>query len=344
MTTPESIREALLSAPKVRPTGAGTKPALSQNEPGGLTLSLSAYQGITEYDPGEFTFTARAGTRLETITAELANHGQYLPFDPPLVQEGATLGGAIASGLNGPGRYRYGGLRDFILGAVFLTGDGRLIRGGGKVVKNAAGFDFPKLLVGSLGRLGVILEATFKVFPLPQERLRARADGGSLAGGLELVQRLSLQPADLECLDLTPEGVVWLQLAGDTGTLAPRLDRLGRHVGAVFTPAHHDTPDDLDHLRPGAALTVKVPLTPARVTRLDAALTTLNLPRRYEAAAQTAWIGATAADLPALDAQLRQLALGGLSLQHAPARIGQWPSPAAENIVRRAFDPDGRLA
>ena len=79
------------------------------------------------------------------------------------------------------------------------------------------------------------------------------------------------------------------------------------------------------------------------VGRLDAALTTLNLPRRYEAAAQTAWIGATAADLPALDAQLRQLALGGLSLQHAPARIGQWPSPAAENIVRRAFDPDGRL-
>ena len=97
----------------------------------------------------------------------LAEHGQYLPFDPPLAAAGATLGGTVAAGLSGPGRYRYGGVRDFVLGVRFVDGMGNLVRGGGKVVKNAAGFDFPKLMVGSLGRLGVLAELSFKVFPQP---------------------------------------------------------------------------------------------------------------------------------------------------------------------------------
>ena len=128
-------------------------------------LDLSRLSGVLEYEPGEFTFTALAGTPLASVDSLLAEHGQYLPFDPPLAERGATLGGTVAAGLSGPGRYRYGGVRDFILGVRFVDGAGALVRGGGKVVKNAAGFDLPKLMVGSLGQLGVLVELTLQSLP-----------------------------------------------------------------------------------------------------------------------------------------------------------------------------------
>src|SRR5690606_27154197 len=135
--------------------GGGTKTALSRPADGAALLATSGLSGILEYEPGEFTFTARAGTPLSEIERALAENGQYLPFDPPLVKHGAPLGGTIAAGLSGSGRQRCGGVRDFLIGVRFVDGQGQLVRGGGKVVKNAAGFDLPKLLIGSVGRLGV---------------------------------------------------------------------------------------------------------------------------------------------------------------------------------------------
>lgn len=161
----EELRDAVLSAPRVLCVGAETKPRLSAVE--GLRISTRGLRGITEYEPGEFTFTALAGTPVREIIDALSTQGQYLPFDPMLVDAGSTIGGVVASGLGGPGSFRYGGVRDFILGVRFVDGLGRLLRLGGKVVKNAAGFDVPKFLVGSLGRFGAIGEVTFKVFPKP---------------------------------------------------------------------------------------------------------------------------------------------------------------------------------
>ena len=109
---------------------------------------MTGLNGVLEYEPSEFTFTALAGTPVRDIAAILAERGQYLPFDPMLVGAGSTLGGTVASGLSGPGRFRFGGLRDFILGVRFVDGGGRLLRLGGKVVKNSAGFDVPKFFVG----------------------------------------------------------------------------------------------------------------------------------------------------------------------------------------------------
>jgi len=336
----DSIRDALLAAPRVRVAGARTKAALSAAPDGTTALDLSGCRGITEYHPGEFTFTARAGTPVAEIQDALARNGQYLPFDPPLAAQGATLGGTIAAGLNGSGRLRYGGLRDFILGTTFFTGDGRLIHGGGKVVKNAAGFDFPKMLVGSGGRLGVILEATFKVFPLPQERLTAIAETGSLTAALAMVARLVRLPADLEALDFESSGRVWVRLAGDHGTLAARLERLGREAGTSFEPAD----DACWAASPiGTTLSVKVPLTPDRVPDLEAALAPLGLPRRYAVAGQVAWVGLAPGQESSLEQALRTCHLGGLSLHCPPTRFGHWPSSQGEDLVRRAFDPDGRL-
>src|SRR3954447_2992182 len=169
---PESLAElvdAVRSTPRLLAVGAGTKPRLSAVD--GVKLTTAGLRGISEYDPSEFTFTAAAGTPVREIVAALAERGQYLPFDPMLCDAGATLGGTVASGLSGPGRFRFGGVRDFILGIRFVDGAGRLLHMGGKVVKNAAGFDLPKFFCGSLGRFGLLVEATFKVFPQPSARL-----------------------------------------------------------------------------------------------------------------------------------------------------------------------------
>ena len=170
-TTPAELAEAVRSQPHVLAVGARTKPRLSQVPDEVVLLCTRALRGIFEYEPDEFTFTALAGTSVREIGQALAEKGQYLPFDPMWLEAGATLGGTVAAGVSGPGRFRFGGVRDFILGVRFVDGQGRLLRMGGKVVKNCAGFDLPKFFVGSLGRYGVLAEVTFKVFPSPASRL-----------------------------------------------------------------------------------------------------------------------------------------------------------------------------
>src|ERR1051325_9403440 len=166
-STPAELAEAVRATAKVIVVGAGTNPRLAKVPDEFVRVSTTKLRGIVEYEPSEFTFTALAGTPVKEIVAALAERGQYLPFDPLLAGAGATLGGTIAAGISGPGRLRFGGLRDFLLGVQFVDGAGGLLRLGGKVVKNAAGFDLPKFFVGSLGRFGELAEVTFKVFPKP---------------------------------------------------------------------------------------------------------------------------------------------------------------------------------
>jgi glycolate oxidase FAD binding subunit len=135
--TIEELAEAVRSSPCVLPVGGGTKPRLS-GAAAAAPLSLAGLNRILEYDPSEFTFTAQGGTPLRDIGAALAERGQHLPFDLVLAGAGATLGGTVAAGLSGSGRLRFGGLRDFILAVRFVDGSGRVLRMGGKVVKNAA--------------------------------------------------------------------------------------------------------------------------------------------------------------------------------------------------------------
>lgn len=206
-TLPE-LRDAVVSAPRVIAVGAETKPRLSAVD--AVKISTRQLSGITEYDPSEFTFTALAGTPVKEIIAALAEKGQYLPFDPMLVDTGSTIGGVVASGLSGSGRFRYGGVRDFILGVRFVDGLGRLLRLGGKVVKNAAGFDVPKFLVGSLGRFGVIGEVTFKVFPRPESMLTLQ-----MPFSAEKLSQLANSRFEIDALDVPPGGESMLvRLAG----------------------------------------------------------------------------------------------------------------------------------
>ncbi|HCN29210.1 MAG TPA: 2-hydroxy-acid oxidase [Verrucomicrobiales bacterium] len=224
MMTPATLtelRDAVLSAPRVIAVGAQTKPRLSAVE--AVKISTRQLSGITEYEPSEFTFTALAGTPVREIIAALDAKGQYLPFDPMLVEAGSTIGGVVASGLSGPGRFRYGGVRDFILGVRFVDGLGRLLKLGGKVVKNAAGFDVPKFLVGSLGRFGAIGEVTFKVFPKPESTLTLQ-----MPFSAEKMAQLANSRFELDALDVPPGGETMLvRLAGP----AKALEALAKEIG-----------------------------------------------------------------------------------------------------------------
>jgi glycolate oxidase FAD binding subunit len=129
-----------------------------------MALSVERVNRIVQYSPEDMTVTVEAGLTLVELQRHLAKHGQFLPIEAP---PQATVGGIIASNAHGPSRLAWGLVRDWLIGIRFVRGDGKLVHGGGKVVKNVAGYDLCKLLVGSYGTLGVIVEATFKVAPLP---------------------------------------------------------------------------------------------------------------------------------------------------------------------------------
>jgi len=153
--------------------GGGSKDFYG-NTPRGQTLDVRAWSGIQVYDPSELVITARGGTSLALIEATLAERGQMLAFEPPHFSDSATIGGCIAAGLAGPRRasagYTAGSVRDFVLGAQLLDGRARALRFGGTVIKNVAGYDVSRLLAGSLGILGVILEVSVKVLPVARSQ------------------------------------------------------------------------------------------------------------------------------------------------------------------------------
>ncbi|MDE0729622.1 MAG: FAD-binding oxidoreductase, partial [Longimicrobiales bacterium] len=130
-----------------------------------IVLTTSRLKEIQHYEPADLTMTASAGASIRDLSTATAIHGQWLPFDPPDVPN-RTLGGLVATGLSGPLWAGYGQLRNHVLGATIVCGDGRALRLGGKVVKNVAGFDILKLMVGSRGELAVITSVTVRLFPL----------------------------------------------------------------------------------------------------------------------------------------------------------------------------------
>lgn len=350
--TPAQVAEAVLQLPRLLPRAGGSKPALSTPPTGVAALDLSALTGVLEYTPDEYTFTALAGTPVAEVQALLARHNQYLPFDPPFAARGATLGGALASGLNGPGRWRFGGLRDFILGVQFVSGAGELARAGGRVVKNAAGFDLPKLLVGSLGRLAVLTELTFKVFPAPAAHCSLRFTYPDLAAAVAALLQAATMPMDLDALDLQPPATLWARLAGLPAALPGRAARLQQALGggtllegaeeqAVWNAAREFA------WAPAGSALLKVPLTPVRIAAFATALPGAAS-SRYSAGGQVCWLAWPAQALPALDEllrahQLSALLFGGTFTAGQPALHGPQPGTALLQRAQHALDPNARF-
>ncbi len=166
----DTIRAAADARRPLRIRGGGSK-AFYGNTTAGDDLDVTAYRGIINYEPTELVITARAGTPLADIEAAMREKGQMLGFEPPHFSGGATIGGCIAAGLSGPRRAYAGSARDFVLGLRLLDGRGTDLAFGGQVMKNVAGYDVSRLVTGSLGTLGVILEVSLKALPLPPAEL-----------------------------------------------------------------------------------------------------------------------------------------------------------------------------
>ena len=170
----ESLQEAVrVAAQTGRPlclTGGGSKAFYGR--PGtGEPLDVAGHRGVVDYQPSELVLTARGGTPLDDVEAVLRESAQMLAFEPPHFGPAATLGGTVACGISGPRRPYAGALRDFVLGVTVIDGRGRVLRFGGQVMKNVAGYDASRLMAGALGTLGVLLEVSLKVLPLSAAEL-----------------------------------------------------------------------------------------------------------------------------------------------------------------------------
>jgi glycolate oxidase FAD binding subunit len=227
-------------------------------------------------------------------------------------------------------------VRDFIIGARFVDGTGALVGAGGRVVKNAAGFDLARLMVGSLGRLGVLVEIAFKVFPAPPAWGTLVAEAPDLGAALEAARRTA--GLDVEALDIEPPGRLLIRLGGLITALEPRLERLRRVVGL---PAEKVLDDAELWTLPGG---VRLALGPRRLAALDPALT--GVPRRYTRAGAEGWLTwPEDRPLTELDALLREAGAAGSRLTGPPgdALLGATSGGAFAERVRRALDPDGRF-
>ena len=155
--------------------GGGTKDFYGE-VPLGEPLDTRVLEGTSSYEPTELVVTTRCGTSLAELEALLAAQGQCLPFEPPHFGHGTTVGGMVAAGLSGPSRAAVGSVRDHVLGATLLNGKGEVLTFGGQVMKNVAGYDVSRLLAGSMGALGVILEVSLKVLPVAPATLTLRME------------------------------------------------------------------------------------------------------------------------------------------------------------------------
>ena len=181
----DSIRDAIVRRRALRVVSGGTW--LDANRPvrADATIEVGAHAGIVEYEPGDLTLTARAGTTLDEIARATSANGQWLTLDPLGDPSRATLGATIATGSYGPLAHHFGTPRDMTLGVEFVSGTGDVVRGGGRVVKNVAGFDLTRLVTGSWGTLGVLTEATVRLRALPAVEATLLIEIGSATAELE---------------------------------------------------------------------------------------------------------------------------------------------------------------
>ncbi len=201
----------------------------------GETLNVAAFRGIVDYDPTELVITARGGTPLSEIETAMREQGQMLAFEPPHFGTAATLGGCIAAGLSGPRRAYAGAIRDLVLGVRMLDGKGSDLRFGGRVMKNVAGYDVSRLIAGSLGTLGVILEVSLKALPLPVAESTLRREQ-TQAEAITLINEWAGKPLPLSATCHAGDAL-YVRLSGAAAAVrAARMKIGGEEIadGAAF--------------------------------------------------------------------------------------------------------------
>ncbi len=320
----QAVADAVGRAARVDPRGAGTHREVGGPPPAGATV-VRAPSGIVAYDAADLTVTLGAGTTVAELAAILDPEGQECALDPR--DPAATVGGTLAAGMSGPRRARVGPLRDQVLEVRFATADGRLVRGGGPTVKNVTGYDLPRLLVGSLGTIGVLTRVILRCRPRP-----ARVWWGASAEDPDALRRRCHRPAT----------VAW-----DGAITRVRLEGHPDDVEAEARAAGLESAAAVDW--PVGEHRGRISVPPGRVVALGRALQALHGVRWLaEAGIGTVHVAADAEG--ALAAARRQAgAHGGWLLREAgaPGLDGfgvELPSPDLHERLRAQFDPTGKLA
>ncbi|MBP6058017.1 MAG: glycolate oxidase subunit GlcE [Nitrosomonas sp.] len=232
-----AIRTAIEHKTPLQICGGGTKrfygnPVTGQSS---MLLDTTMYHGIIDYEPTELVITARAGTRLADLEAALDQHGQMLAFEPPYFGAVATLGGCVATGLSGPRRATAGAVRDFVLGIRLLNGKCEDLSFGGQVMKNVAGYDVSRLMVGAMGTLGVLLEVSLKVLPKPSVEITLRMQLDE-AAAIEKMNQWAGKPLPISATCYV-DGELFLRLSGAESAVRAAQVKLGGEElveGGVF--------------------------------------------------------------------------------------------------------------
>jgi glycolate oxidase FAD binding subunit len=222
----QTVFDAIAAHRPLSIRGSGSK-AFYGRASSGMPLETAGHRGILSFEPTELVLTARCGTPLAEIEALLAEHGQMLAFEPPHFGEAATLGGTVACGFSGPRRAFAGSVRDCVLGCKILTGKGEILSFGGQVMKNVAGFDLSRLMVGALGTLGVLLEVSLKVLPKP-ECERTLVFPMATPEALQAMNRWCGEPWPISGLAYDASWI-YLRLAG----VEPAVEAAHRQLGGI---------------------------------------------------------------------------------------------------------------
>ncbi len=363
-----AVADAAATSRSIRIRGAGTKDYVGELLPTDAVLDTTALAGVVAHVPGDLTVTVAAGTRFAELRVALARAGQFLPLDPPHA-DAATIGGIVAANSTGFWRGRYGGVRDLLIGTTAVLGDGTIARSGGRVVKNVAGYDLNKLFVGSLGTLGVLVECTFKVLPVPPVSAGAHAQFAHSADAFaaaDRVVRTSARPAAL-AISGGPGGAweLLLQADGDAAPVERTLDLLSQSAREHGTSAqrHDGVPavlaslNELSGRADGMVVRAALPLAAQPAFATTAARLEGFAQLVADAASGIVRVVVRGDDRVTLDAADALLAAaracgGSARVERRPdplrARLRAWgdTEPAGLFIMRRlneAFDPRGVL-
>ncbi len=340
----DQVRQAHVLGRPLRLRGGDTKRFYGETVQAESELDLRSYRGIVSHEPTELVITARCGTPLQEIEAALAEHRQTLAFEPPHFGEDATVGGMVAAGLSGPTRASVGAVRDFVLGAVLMDARGELLNFGGQVMKNVAGYDAARLLAGSLGVLGPIVQVSLKVLPQPAARATL-AMPMPAAQALRLLNAWAAQPMPIAASAWLDDRLV-LRLQGAAAAVRSATARLTDTQGASLWDEHQAASfwhEVREHQRPelrGALWRISLPST--------APMLPIEPPVLIEWGGALRWVRNDGSAAQAMQVRAAAAAEGGSAtcfrLQEPVAPVFDALSPAVLGLHRRlkqAFDPRG---
>jgi glycolate oxidase FAD binding subunit len=334
----EAIKAAVKKRTHLTITGSGSK-RFYTGDLDGEKLDVTGHRGIVSYEPTELVVTARAGTPLAEIEATLAEKGQMLAFEPPWFGQTATLGGTIACGFSGPRRPYAGAARDHVLGARIINGRGEILHFGGEVMKNVAGYDVSRLMVGALGTLGVLLEISLKVLPKPAREITL-GFAMTVDKAIATMNTWGAQPLPLSAACHVGD-TLYVRLSGtELGVQAARA-KLGGKTLDKSDEFWRDVREHRHGFFQGDTSLWRLSVPPATAP--------MDLPGQW----LIDWGGAQRwlkSDAPAADIRRETEKAGGhATLFRRPGQNGAsfHPLPAAvaalQQNLKRAFDPEGRL-